>query len=107
METEHSIFLEHVGDSPRMRLIQFLIEGRDFDYTLTDMLKANISWGTLNTLIAKLAEIGIVVPVRKVGNATLYKINNKNKTAQQLIVIYDSLILEEFDKKSSEIKITV
>ena len=40
-----SIFLEHIGDSPRMRVLQYLIEGRDFDYTLTDMLNAGVSWG--------------------------------------------------------------
>ena len=58
--SEESLFLEHVGDSPRMRVLQYLIEGRDFDYTLTDMLNANVSWGTLNHLIPTLLELGII-----------------------------------------------
>jgi len=53
---EESIFLDYVGDTPRMRILQYLIEGRDFDYTLTDLLNAGVSWGTLNTLVPKLLE---------------------------------------------------
>ena len=97
-----SIFLEYLGDSPRMRLMQFLIEGRDFDYTLTDMLSANISWGTVNMIVPKLVKVGILIPVRKVGRATLYKINQDNKVAVQLIKIYDSLILGELEKREVE-----
>lgn len=90
---EESIFLEYVGESPRMRVLQHLIEGRDFDYTLTDMLHAGVSWGTLNALVPKLAELGIVVKTRKIGRATLYKINKDNIAAKQLIELYDKIIL--------------
>ncbi|MAG47446.1 hypothetical protein CL617_02475, partial [archaeon] len=72
---EESIFLDYVGDSPRMRVLQYLIEGRDFDYTLTDMLNSGVSWGTLNQLMPKFFELEIVIKTRKIGRATLYKIN--------------------------------
>ena len=89
---EGSIFLDYVGDAPRMRVLQYLIEGRDFDYTLTDMLNAGVSWGTLNALVPKLFGLGIVVKTRKIGRATLYKINQKNVAAKQLIALYDKNI---------------
>lgn len=92
---EESVFLEYVGDNPRMRILQYLIEGRNFDYTLTDMLHAGVSWGTLNQLLPKLAELGIVVKTRKIGRATLYKINQQNEIVKQLITIYDTLILQQ------------
>lgn len=92
---EESIFLEYVGDSPRMKILQYFIEGRDFDYTLTDLLNAGVSWGTLNTLVPKLLKLGIIIKTRKVGRATLYKINQKNTVSQQLIGLYDKLILEK------------
>ena len=94
---EESIFLEHVGDNPRMRILQYLIEGRDFDYTLTDMLNAGVSWGTLNMLVPKFAELGIIVKTRKIGRATLYKLNQNNVAVKQLIGLYDKLILENLD----------
>ena len=94
---EESIFLDYVGDNPRMRILQYLIEGRDFDYTLTDLLNAGVSWGTLNTLVPKLLELGIVVKTRKIGRATLYKINQENIAVKQLIYLYDKLLLEKLD----------
>lgn len=95
---EESIFLEHVGDSPRMRILQYLIEGKDFDYTLTDMLNAGVSWGTLNTLAPKLLKLGIIISTRKIGRATLYKINKENTTAKQLIALYNNLILQRLEE---------
>ncbi len=94
---EESIFLEHIGDNPRMRVLQYFIEGRDFDYTLTDLLHAGVSWGTLNQLVPKLLELGIVAKTRKIGRATLYKINQQNETAKQLITLYDKLILKRLE----------
>ena len=94
---EESIFLDYVGDTPRMRILQYLIEGRDFDYTLTDLLNAGVSWGTLNTLIPKLLELGIVVKTRRIGRATLYKINQENVAVKRLIELYDNLILEKLN----------
>lgn len=95
---EESIFLENVGDSPRMRVLQYLIEGREMDYTLTDMLHAGVSWGTLNQLLPKLVELGIVIITRKIGRATLYKINQENEAVKQLIILYDKLVLQQLEK---------
>lgn len=107
--SEKSIFLEHVGDSPRMRLLQYLIEGRDFDYTLTDMLHAGVSWGTLNQLIPALVGLDIITKTRKIGRATLYKINRENPTAKHLLALYDALLLDtlhEIEQKHSQEKFT-
>ena len=101
---EESIFLEYVGDNPRMRILQYLIEGRDFDYTLTDMLNAGVSWGTLNTLMPKLFELGIVVKTRKIGRATLYKINQNNVAVKELIKLYDHLILKRLSQLQEQTK---
>jgi len=105
--TEESIFLENVGGNPRMRILQYLIEGRNFDYTLTDMLNAGVSWGTLNTLIPKLLELKMIIITRKIGRATLYKINNDNTVIKQLIELYDKLILENLNLIEQKTMITV
>lgn len=94
---EESLFLDHVGDNPHMRVLQYLIEGKDFDYTLTDMLNAGVSWGTLNTLIPKFAGLGLIVKTRKIGRATLYKINQENFAAKKLLGLYHQLLLEKLD----------
>lgn len=100
-----SIFLEYVGHSPRMKILQYLIEGRNFDYTLTDMLKAGVSWGTLNQLIPKLVKLGIIVKTRKIGRATLYKTNQHNEAVKQLVALYDKLILQQLDAIEQKVQI--
>lgn len=99
---EKSIFLDYVGDNPRMRILNYLIEGQDFDYTLTDMLNANVSWGTLNTLIPKLLKLNIIIKTRKVGRATLYKINKENPFVKKLIEIDNALIIQDLKKRSKQ-----
>ena len=96
---EESLFLDHVGDNPHMRIVQYLIEGKDFDYTLTDMLNARVSWGTLNTLIPKFLELGLIVKTRKIGRATLYKINQENVAVKQLMQLYHQLLLEKLNQR--------
>jgi|SRR3989344_277151 len=103
MEKE-SIFLNHVGDTPRMRILQYLIEGRDFDYTLTDLLNAGVSWGTLNTLIPKLLGLGIVIKTRKIGRATLYKINQNNVAVVQLVELYNNSLFEKLNQVEGQTK---
>ena len=74
---EDSIFRDHVGDTPRMRIVQYLMEGRGFDYTLTDLLSAGVSWGTLNSLVSKLLELGAVVKTRKIVES--HSLQNKSR----------------------------
>ena len=104
---EESIFLSYVGESPRMRVLQYLIEGRDFDYTLTDLLNAGVSWGTLNSLVPTLLELGIIVKTRKIGRATLYKINQNSNAAKHFIELYDTLLLEKLKSIEEETTISV
>lgn len=99
---EESIFLDNVGGSPRMRVLQYLIEGRDFDYTLTDLLNSGVSWGTLNTLMPKLLKLGLVMKTRKIGRATLYKINQNSAVAKVLIKLYDQLIMQKLKSFEEE-----
>ena len=87
-----------------MRILQYLIEGRDFDYTLTDLLHAGVSWGTLNTLVPTLLGLGIVIKTRKIGRATLYKINQDNLVARHLIELHGNLLLARLDQLEGQTK---
>ena len=93
MKMKESIFLEVVGDSPVMRLLQYLIEGRHFDYTLTDLARnAGVSWATLYAIFPKLLKYEVIKKVREVGKAKLYKINEENEIARYFINLYDYII---------------
>ena len=100
---EESIFLEVVGESPTMKILQYLIEGRHFDYTLTDLAEnSGVSWGTLHTIFPKLIKHELVTKTRDIGRAKLYKINQENPIAKRLIGLYDYINIANLEKNKEE-----
>lgn len=99
---EESIFLDFIGDSPTTRLLQFLIEGRAFDYTLTDMTNAGVSWTTLHRILPKFVKNKIVVKTKTIGRIKLYKLNTENLFVKKLVDLFDTLIMQELEKVAEE-----
>jgi len=91
-------FLGFLGDNPNTRLLEFLITGREFDYSLTDLAEnAGIGWTTLHRILPRLEKQEIVVQTREIGRAKLYKLNPRNTEAKKLIEIYDGLIEKQLE----------
>lgn len=106
---EITIFREALGDSPMIRVLDFLIEGRGLDYSLTDIAEnANVGWTTLHRMWNTLLRLNMVVPTREIGRAKLFKLNQENPAVEQLIKEYDTLLYLEtekyFTKAATELK---
>ena len=98
MEDEKSGFVKLFGDNPTVRVIDFLITFREFDYPLTEISEnAGVAWSTIHTIFPKLVELGVVKQTRKIGRAILYKLNTDNSVVKELIVLDHSLIREFAD----------
>jgi len=96
---ETTIFREALGDSPVIRVLDFLIEGRGLDYSLSDIAEnSNIGWTTIHRIWDKLEKFEIVVFTREIGRAKLFKLNERNKTVKELIRVYDTLLYQETEK---------
>ena len=99
MMKETTIFREALGNSPVIRVLDFLIEGRGLDYSLTDIAEnANIGWTTLHRIWDKLVQLNIVIPTREIGRAKLFKLNEENPAVEKLIKLYDMLLYLENDQ---------
>ncbi|MBU4266395.1 MAG: hypothetical protein L6243_05705 [Candidatus Altiarchaeales archaeon] len=93
MAGDKSVLIEFFGNYPLVRVLDFLIENRGFDYSKTEISKqANVSWGSLYSLWSKLDGFGIVAPTRSFGNTTLYKLNEKNSFVKKILKIELDLI---------------
>lgn len=91
--TETTVFRDFVGDYPGTRLLEFLIEGRFFDYTLTDIAdKSGVSWRTLNRIWPRFIQNKIVIITRTIGNIKLYKLNMENPAVIKLVELFDRLL---------------
>lgn len=104
MESEKTSFRLVFGDSPVAKILDFLIDNQEFDYSLTDIAKgAEIAWSTLHEFWPELVRLGIVVRTRKIGRAELYKLNAENQLAKKLMeidmLVSKQLILEEAEKQ--------
>lgn len=103
---EKTLFREFVGDYPGIRLLEFLIEGRFFDYTLTDIAeKAEVSWRTLHRIWPNFVKNKIVILTRTIGRAKLYKLNMENPAVIKLVELFDNLLEQSSEKITKPIKI--
>ncbi len=81
-----SVLLEYFGDTPKLRLLDFLIGNHFFDFNMTDMAKeANISYNSLKTFFDEFLKKGIVVKTRKVGKSEMFKLNMDNSMVKNLV----------------------
>jgi AraC-like DNA-binding protein len=90
MET---LFRKALGDTPKIRVLEFLIEGRELDYSISDIAEgANIGRTTLFRIFEDLLETKVIVFTRQIGNAQLYKLNINNPLVKKLVEIFDEVI---------------
>lgn len=100
---ETTIFKEALGDSPVIRVLDFLIEGRGLDYSLTDIAEnSNIGWTTLHRIWDRLLRLRIVIPTREIGRAKLFKLNETNPAVKELVKVYDTLLYQETEEYFSK-----
>ena len=105
---DKSLFIEFMGDSPTIRVLDYLLTERDLDFSITDMAKnTGIGRTTLYRIWNDLIKNRIIVPTRVIGKAKLYKLNKDNFVIKKLIEIDDKLILEELKKRSEARKVMV
>jgi len=94
-----SLFIDFMGDSPVIRVIDCLLTEREIDFSITDLAKnANIGRATLYRIWGTLIKSEIIVFTREIGKARLYKLNTKNSKVKKLIEIDDILLLESLNK---------
>jgi predicted transcriptional regulator len=80
-----SILLKTLGESPKLRIIDFFMDNPLFDFTKKEVIEAlGMSKQTFYKYFADVEEYGIVSTSRKIGRATLYKINPKHPLVNML-----------------------
>src|SRR3989339_809308 len=101
--SDKSLFIEFMGDSPTIRVLDYLLTERDLDFSITDMAKnAGIGRSTLYRIWGNLIKNKIIMPTRTIGKAKLYKLNKDNFVIKKLIEIDDKLMLEDLKRRSKK-----
>lgn len=94
-----SVFVEYFGGSPYIKVLDFLIEGQEFDYGMTEVARgAGVGWNAFTMIWKKLFDKKIIIPTRNIGNAKLFKLNKKNMFVEKLIKFDWELTKAETEK---------
>jgi len=84
-----TIFLEIFGDSPILKVLDFLVVNEDFDYSMTDIAgNFEVGYSTLKLFWKKLEEKEIIVNTRVIGRAKMYKLNLINPVVKKFRNFY-------------------
>ena len=106
MQTKKSLFIGLFGDSPTIKVLDYLLTERELDFSISDMARnAGIGRATLYRIWEQLIQNRIIIPTRTIGKSKLHKLNVNNPKIKKLIEIDDMLILEELRKKSGKQKV--
>ncbi|MEK6823743.1 MAG: hypothetical protein AABY06_01795, partial [Nanoarchaeota archaeon] len=81
-----SFFLMQFGDTPQLRVLDFLIGNHFFDFPMTEIAKeSNVSYNSIIIFFQNFIKSGILVKTRKVGKSDYYKLNLDNHFVIDLI----------------------
>ena len=89
-----TLFQQTLGNTPKIKVLEFFIEGRELDYSISDIAEgAEIGRTTLFRIGEDLIKNKIIIPTRQIGNAKLYKLNQKNPFVKKIIELFDEIIM--------------
>ncbi|MBI2631729.1 hypothetical protein HYW75_01885 [Candidatus Pacearchaeota archaeon] len=87
-----SFFLLQFGDTPQLRVLDFLIGFHFFDYPQTEIAReSNVSYNSLKEFFSFFIKSGIVFKTRRIGKSDYFKLNLNNQFVRNLIKLDWSL----------------
>lgn len=91
------------GDTPQLRVLDFLIGFHFFDYPLTEIAKeSNVSYNSLKMFFSDFVKSGIIIKTRKIGKSDYYQLNMDNDFVKNLIKLDWMLTKKNLDVDSKE-----
>lgn len=102
---ETTLLMRYLGNTPQLRIIDFFLDNRS-DYSKKEILEGTgMSKTTLYKIWSDLEDLQVVIPARKYGNTTLYKLNMDNVIVKQVMSM-DSALSKMSMEKISKIQDT-
>lgn len=98
---KQTLFTKALGQTPKLKVLEFLIEGRELDYSISDIAEgAGISRTTLFRIWNELISLKMIKPTRVIGNAKLFKLNMDNPLVIDMVRLFDSIVISPLKEKS-------
>ena len=86
-------FCEIFGATPRNRIMEFFLEGREIDFSLGDVAKeTGLNRATTYSLSNELINEGYLVASRKISGTQLYRLNLSKREVGLLIKAFNLVL---------------
>ena len=101
-----SLLLKAFGDPPKLRIIDIFLTNPFFDFSKNELVRElGMSKQTLYKYFKDLEDLEIVRATRRIGRATLYKINLENPMVKMLNEYATQLSLREAERRAEPLTI--
>lgn len=107
---DETLLLKYLGDSPTLRIIDFFLDNPLSDYSKNEVANnLAMSRATFFKYWKELEKSGALIVTRKIGRATMYKLDRTNDIVKQLINLDMTISRKAMEKqiKENEKPITV
>ncbi|MBT4825041.1 hypothetical protein HN695_00500 [Candidatus Woesearchaeota archaeon] len=109
MENPKPIFLRIFGDTPKLKIMDYLLVNDFYDHSMKDIAKnAEVGYSTLKQFWKQLLNEEIIVFTRQVGKAKMYKLNKNNIFVKEFEKFYwtvtKAYVRKHIAKKKVKIK---
>ena len=92
-------FLKTIGDSPHSRILEFLIIGRNFEYSFSDLERdSELNLTKLHQAFPAFEKQKLIVQTRKHKGSKLFKLNLENEYVKLLVKLFDTIMAKELDE---------
>jgi len=99
----NSILLKAFGYSPKLRILDIFLANPYLDFSKNELTKElGMSKQTLYKNFKDLVELGVVKVSRKIGRATMYKINREHPLVKRLDEMINEISLQIAEKEAEK-----
>ncbi len=96
-------FCEVFGQTPRLKVLEFFLEGRELDFGIAQVAEdVEQSRATTYAVCDELIKQNVILPTRRIANAQLYKLNTSKPEVQILLKAFRMvlhMIAKEYEEK--------
>lgn len=86
-------FCDAFGATPRNRIIEFFLEGRELDFSTGDVAReTRLNRATAYNIMGELVKEKYVAPTRKVSGSQLYRLNAAKEEVKLLIKAFNLVL---------------
>jgi len=104
-DLRETLLIKMFGNSPKLRILDFFLDNPYFDFSKSEVIRElGMSKQTFYKYFKDLEDLGIVKPTRKIGRATLYRINKEHPLVKKMDEIINEVSLQIAEKEAEKMK---